>query len=262
MDNNGYIKLYRSILKWEWWSDHNTTLVFLYLLLNAQWEDTRYRGYEIPRGSLITSYASISKNLNISVKSARVAINHLKATGEVAVKGQAHFSIVTIVNWDKYQGLDDEEGKHLGNHLGIQGANKGQAKGNIQEYKEYKNIRNEEVYTRIWDAYNSVCVNLCRCHSLTKPRIDKLNELLDAFTIDEIIDVFKKANGMPYLTSGKNKIGWKADFDWLIDIENFVKVQDGRYDEMQKAAGLYQEYKHSGYDFDALEREIRGRRNG
>lgn len=265
MDNNGYIKLHRSILKWEWWGEHNTTLVFLYLLLNAQWEDTRYRGYEIPRGSLITSYASISKNLNISVKSARVAINHLKSTGEVAVKGQAHFSIVTIVNWDKFQGLNDEEGKHLGNHSGIQGANKGQAKGNIQEYKEYKNIRIEEEKKeeRILDLYNSVCYLLKPCSVLTKTRFEKVNLLLEKFTPDEIKSVFEKANKSDFLL-GKNDRGWKATFDWLIDIDNFVKVKEDNFANSVVKSGtdMYRQYKKGNYDFDALEREVRGLSDG
>ena len=141
MTEQGYIKLHRSILGWEWWSDANTTRVFLWLLLNAQWEDSRFRGYEVPKGSLVTSYNSISQNLDISVKSARVAIEHLKRTGEVAIKRHSHFSIVTIVNWDKFQGMDDENGNHFGNHEGNLTAIKGQSKGNI---KEIKNIRNKE----------------------------------------------------------------------------------------------------------------------
>lgn len=142
MTEQGYIKLHRSILGWEWWSDANTTRVFLWLLLNAQWEDSRFRGYDVPRGSLVTSYNSISQNLDISVKSARVAIEHLKRTGEVAIKRHSHFSIVTIVNWDKFQGADDENGNHFGNQTAI----KGQSKGNIKEYKEYKEVKKKEYF--------------------------------------------------------------------------------------------------------------------
>lgn len=262
MENNGFIKIYRSILDWEWYQDANTKAVFLHLLLNANWEETRYRGFVVPRGSLIAGRKSLAHDLGMTERSVRTSLEHLKSTGEVTIKTTNRFSVITIVNWDNFQGLEEKATSQTSLQRSLKRPTTDQQPTTYKEYKEYKNIRNEEVYTRIWNAYNSVCVNLCRCHSLTKPRIDKLNELLDAFTTDEIIDVFKKANGMSYLTSGKNKIGWKADFDWLIDIENFVKVQDGRYDEMQKAAGSYQEYKHSGYDFDALEREIRGRRNG
>ena len=145
MTDKGFIKLHRSILDWEWYKDEHTKNVFLHLLLNANWEDSRFQGYDVPRGSLVTSYKSIAQSLNISVKSARVAIEHLKRTGEVAVKGHSHFSIVTLLNWDKYQGYEEQEGNHEGNHEGTLTANKGQTKGNI---KEIKNIRNEELYKK------------------------------------------------------------------------------------------------------------------
>ena len=147
MTDKGFIKLHRSILDWEWYKDEHTKNVFLHLLLNANWEDSRFQGYDVPRGSLVTSYKSIAQSLNISVKSARVAIEHLKRTGEVAVKGHSHFSIVTLLNWDKYQGYEEQEGNHEGNHEGTLTANKGQTKGNI---KEIKNIRtkvfNKSIY--------------------------------------------------------------------------------------------------------------------
>ena len=57
MTDQGFIKLHRSILSWEWYSDEITVRVFLHLLLNANWEDSKFQGYEIPRGSLVTSYA-------------------------------------------------------------------------------------------------------------------------------------------------------------------------------------------------------------
>lgn len=135
MTEQGFIKLHRSILSWEWWDDDTTLKVFLWLLLNAQWEDSRFQGYEIPRGSLVTSYDSISRNLKISVKKARTAIKHLKRTGEVAIKRANKFSIVTIVNWEKFQGLEEEGASKRASET----ASKGQARGNIKEYKEIKN---------------------------------------------------------------------------------------------------------------------------
>ena len=118
MTDQGFIKLHRSILKWEWWKDQNTRTVFLWLLLNAQWEDSRFKGYDVPRGSLVTSYSSIAKNNDISVKNARTAINHLKSTGEVAIKSANKFSIITIVYWEKYQGYVETDGNQSGNQSG------------------------------------------------------------------------------------------------------------------------------------------------
>ena len=137
MTEQGYIKLHRSIMSWEWYQDSKTKDVFLHLLLNAQWEDSRFQGYEVPKGSLVTSYDSLAAHLKMSPKSVRTAISHLKKSKEVSVKRHSHFSIITIANWEKYQCLEDESGNLSGNQRAI----KGQSKGNIKEYKEYKEYK-------------------------------------------------------------------------------------------------------------------------
>ena len=51
---NGFIKIYRSMLKWEWYEDVNTKAVFLHLLLTANFKDTKWQGITIKRGEVIT----------------------------------------------------------------------------------------------------------------------------------------------------------------------------------------------------------------
>ena len=141
MTDKGFIKLHRSILKWEWWQDDNTRNVFLWLLLNANWEDSRFQGHEIPKGSLVTSYAKIAESLGISVQTARTSINHLKSTNEITSKSTSKFTIVTIVNWEKYQCFDDSDNKQINKQSNIQLTSNQQATNNI---KEIKNIRIKE----------------------------------------------------------------------------------------------------------------------
>ena len=141
MTEQGFIKLHRSILGWEWYSDLNTKAVFLHLLLNAQWEDSRFRGYEVPKGSLVTSYNSLSEALGISKQSVRTSINHLISTHEITLTPHAHFSIISITNWEKYQGYDEETNTHFNTHSNTQLTPNQHATNTI---KEIKNIRNKE----------------------------------------------------------------------------------------------------------------------
>ena len=150
MTEQGFIKLHRSILGWEWWSDANTTRVFLWLLLNAQWEDSRFRGYEVPRGSLVTSYAKISEALEISVQSARTSLNHLKSTGEITIKSTNKFTVVSIVNWEKFQCFDDSGNKQINNQPNKQLTNNQQTTNNI---KEIKKVINKEDNITGFDLY-------------------------------------------------------------------------------------------------------------
>lgn len=143
--DDGFIKLHRSMLGWEWYKNTNTKIVFMHLLLNANWEDSRFEGHEVPRGSLVTSYQSLAEDLGISVRSVRTALKHLKSTHEVTVKTTSRFSIIKVENWDKYQ-LREKRSDILNDTLSdSQATGKRQASDNI---KEYKNIRNKEYYNK------------------------------------------------------------------------------------------------------------------
>ena len=141
MTDQGYIKLHRSILKWEWYDDANTKIVFLHLLLNAQWEDTRYRGIEIPKGSLIVGRKKLAKEIGISERAVRTALTHLKSTNEVTIKTTNGYSLVTIVNWEKFQGLDSKSTNEVTNKMTNERPTSDQR---VTTIKEIKNIRNKE----------------------------------------------------------------------------------------------------------------------
>lgn len=136
MSDGGWIKLYRAMTEWEWYQDANTMRVFIHMLLTANIKDGTYLGVPVKRGELVTTYSDICSALGISTKSARTAINHLKRTGEVAVKHYPKFSVVSILSFDKYQ----SEGQGKGQAKGKQGAGKGQA----IHIKEFKKERKKE----------------------------------------------------------------------------------------------------------------------
>ena len=107
MLENGYIKLHRSIVKWEWWSNRNTRDLFIYLLLAANIYDSRFEGHVIKRGSLVCSLPKLSAESGLTIQEVRTAIKHLKSTGELTVTKTPKFSIITINNYDKFQDLTD-----------------------------------------------------------------------------------------------------------------------------------------------------------
>ncbi len=53
---NGWIKIHRKILDWEWYSDLNVRVVFLHLLLKANHDDKKWMGMDIKRGFVWMSY--------------------------------------------------------------------------------------------------------------------------------------------------------------------------------------------------------------
>lgn len=262
--DEGYIKLFRSMTDWEWYKDSNTKAVFLHLLLNANWEDSRYRGYEVPRGSVVTGLHSLSESLGISIKSVRTALKHLKATGEVTIKTTNRFSIVSIANWEKFQGNIEEGASQMAGQVALKGQASGTQRATYKEYKEIKNIRREEEREtslnpeEVQNLFNTICIFFKPCMTIGKSSLPKIKTLGQQYTLDEIREVFERANNSKFL-KGDNDRSWKATFDWIITPENFQKIMDGNYDNSEQQKSTYQNYIHGNYDFAALEKETRDR---
>lgn len=126
----GYIKLHRKFTKWGWYGDPNTARVFLHLLLTASWEECEYRGYKIRPGQVVTGRRKLAKDLKMSERSVRTALEHLKSTHEITIKPTNKFSIITIENWDKYQIVESNRPTNR--------PTKRQTTDHIKESKEYK----------------------------------------------------------------------------------------------------------------------------
>lgn len=105
---SGFIKIYRSLLAWEWYDDRNTTDVFLHLLLTANYEPRKWQGMTVERGQRICSRGGIAKELHISEQSVRTALTHLKSTNELTIKTSCQGTVITVVNYDKYQSPTNE----------------------------------------------------------------------------------------------------------------------------------------------------------
>lgn len=105
---NGWIKIHRKMVNWEWYQDHNVRLVFLHLLLKANYKEKRWKGEIVNRGQLITSRKNLAKEVGLSERQVRTALFKLKTTGEVSIKTTSRFSIITVEKYAFYQDVDDE----------------------------------------------------------------------------------------------------------------------------------------------------------
>jgi len=161
-----YIKLDRSIMSWRWYKNPNTLRVFLHLLLRANIKDHEFEEMVIRRGQLATSYRSLSYDLGLSEKSVRTALGHLKQTGEVATKPCPKFLIITIKNYDTYQGRRQAIGQSKGSREAVEGQQyKNEEKGinnsvSVPKREEVQNFFRENAFRsnadKFFDYYESI----------------------------------------------------------------------------------------------------------
>lgn len=105
---NGHIKLHRGMLEWGWYTDLPTCKLWLHLLLRANYKACEWHGIEIPRGAFATSYTALSAESGLTVKQVRTALDKLKSTGEITVKTNRHYTVITVSKYDEYQSAPDE----------------------------------------------------------------------------------------------------------------------------------------------------------
>ena len=145
----GWIKLHRQIVEWEWYTDANTFRVFMHLLLNANHKEKRYKGILIKKGQLLTGRKSLALALDLSERQVRTALTKLKKSGEIdqekARKTTKSGSIITICNYASYQSEKTKSDQHNDQHNDQEATSKRpRSDQEATTNKNDKNIKNEK----------------------------------------------------------------------------------------------------------------------
>lgn len=228
---NGYIKLYRKILEWGWYDDVNTKVVFLHLLLTANYNDTEWHGIPLKRGDVVTSIHQLATDLKLSDQNVRTALSHLKLTGEITSKPHTKFSIISIKNYNQYQKDNTQANEQLTNNQRT--TNNSVRSKEVVRTKESKNVVVSENYDKIFEIFNQLCVSLDSVENPTAMNIRRVSELLQQQPTFDFYNFFNRVERSDFLTgrNGRwNVGGGKASFDWLLQPKNISKIQSGQFD--------------------------------
>ena len=171
----GWISLHRKMVTWEWYNDPNTLRLFLHCLLKANHTDKKWRGIDIERGSFVTSYGKLSKELELSVQNIRTSIANLKLTGELTSKSTSKNTVIKVVNYGLHQTANKQTNKQVTSN---------QQATNIQlttdkNDKNNKNVNNEKNHHQAEKNDDDDLISLIDIEKLKKEYkgIDVLKEL-------------------------------------------------------------------------------------
>lgn len=113
------------------------------------------------------------------------------------------------------------------------------------ELKKEPKIKKEIDYQSFLDLYNRVCPSLPKAIKITDKRRGIIRSAVEEHGIETIVETLSKVEEYPFLI-GENDKGWKADFEWLMNKNNLLKVMEGRYKRKpQKHKG-----SREGYDLN------------
>ena len=194
--NEGFIKLYRKITDWEWYTDVNTKALFIHLLLMANHADQRWRGQVIKRGSLVTSYGSLAVQTGLTISQVRTSLKKLEKTGDVASKTTNRNTVIMVLNYDSYQAVSQTNDNQMTGKSHATSQAISQSNRNKQECKEEKKKRNKE-----------------RVERKLPPTLDEIieykNEIHSSVDPERFYDYY---NAINWMTGNTPIIDWKAVF--------------------------------------------------
>lgn len=149
----GYIKLFRQIVDWEWYDDIPTCRLFIHLLLKVNHVDRNWQGKKIERGSCITSFASLNAETKLSVEQIKRALKNLQKTGEIKKISTNQNTLIIVTKYDDYQCFANVDNKQTTNEQhedNMQKTNKQQTNNKRtttnNNVKNIKNDKNNNLY--------------------------------------------------------------------------------------------------------------------
>lgn len=266
----GFIKIHRNIREWGWYDDANTLVLWIHLLIDANYEERTWHGQTVGIGSMITSVAKLSEETGLTVKQVRICLGRLVNEGKIVTQGANKWTKITVCDYESYM----LEGEDAGQTNGEQKANKRQTEDkqratpkeeyntsdtivssySIQEVKKEKkegdtavSPKKERVdYNLVKKTWNdSMTRKVPKIQGLSEARKEKVKVRVDEMGgWDEaqaiLRDCFKKVNDSDFC-NGANDHQWVATFDWFFSNDkNWMKVSEGNYDNKRQASRFEQ----------------------
>lgn len=168
----GYIKIYRSILDWEWASNKRMLLFWIYLLMKANWEDKEWCGITIKRGSFVTTISELSEEVGLPVITVRRYLDLLRMSEQVSIKMSKKHTTISICNYGSYQANE-------------------QINEQINEQQSEQQLKKEEINIKEGDN-NGACARTREEEQVTPPQTPPQNP----FNISSVErDVYGKLPG-------------------------------------------------------------------
>jgi len=147
--NEGYIKLYRNLLDNPIVSKPDYLAVWIYLLLSASYRETSFilnnKIQTLKAGQLITGRKKISKATGVNELKVYRILNCFENEHQIEQQKNNRFTLITILNWDKFQGNGTTNEHQIEQQMNNKCTTNEQQMNTIQEYKEYKEINNNNI---------------------------------------------------------------------------------------------------------------------
>lgn len=249
--SDGYIKISRSILDWEWWPDINTSRVFIYILIKANWKDGKFKGKVIPRGSLVTSISSIASGTGLTQDEVRTAIKHLIDSNNITKQTTNKYSVFSVVGYDSYQDASQTNPKQIPSYSQTIPNDRRKEEGNNSSL--YERTRDGR-FNDFWDAYPKK-VNMLNAQGEYAYVLETTAELSEDDLITAAVNYAEYCNirctKERYI---KNPDNWLKESVWIDFMPG--KYQKPKSEDKPKKINRFNNFDQRSYGEEEIERML------
>ena len=108
-EQQGWIKIHRKMLDWEWYTDYPVFKLFIHLLITANHTPKSWRGQVINRGETVSSLPNLASQTGLSEQQIRTALKKLESTHEIVKRATHKYTVITLTNYEVYQDTEKSE---------------------------------------------------------------------------------------------------------------------------------------------------------
>lgn len=177
----GWIKIHRQILNWEWYKDINVKILFIHLLLTANHQEKNWKGQLVKRGQKLTSLQHLANETGLTLQQTRTALIKLKSTGEITYTTTNKYTLVTITKYDDYQFINEKiTNKITNNQTNEQQTNNKQITTNKNDKNIYLFLFNKykkELENANWRESISIIGKCKECEEYGQLTFEEQNQL-------------------------------------------------------------------------------------
>jgi len=249
---DGWVKVHRKILESPVFENPNLFAVWIYCLMRATYKSrkvlSKKKEMTLLPGQFLTGRAAGARDCKMAPSTFWDAIQTLKSLEMADIRSDSLGSLITIVNWERYQGSDDEPDSDFDSQPT---ALRQRSDTNKKDKKEKNVIKGRktdlverpkdsvgEEYKSRWNRFVEICN--ARFHSNLRPVIEigptRLRQMRpvvsrESFNFNSIAKEIMRSKWLLGLKDGSSGI----EFDWIFcDPNNYVKILEGKYSDSKK----------------------------
>jgi hypothetical protein len=101
--STGYIKIYRDIRDWEWFTSNSHYVLFTKILYIVNYEDKKWQNLTIKRGQFVSSTKNLATYANLSESTVKRVLNDFEESGEISREPTKFYTVYTINKFNEWQ---------------------------------------------------------------------------------------------------------------------------------------------------------------